>query len=142
HEKVRAVLADQISGRVPHQRYEGRVLTRDGTHRLIAWDSTILLDTDGKATGLAGLGSGITDQKGLETRVREADRLKSGRRLAGAIAHDFNNLLTVISGYGSELVKACEGDRTREAAPEVVNATEQGVALTRQLLSFSRDLPV
>jgi PAS domain S-box-containing protein len=140
-DKVRSGLADQISGRVPHQHYEGRLLTRDGTHRLIAWDSTVLLDTEGKATGVAVLGWDITDQKVLEARLSEADKLESVRRLAGAIAHDFNNLLTVIMGYGSELLKASEGNSTQKAAA-VVQATEQGMALTRQLLSFSRDLPV
>jgi PAS domain S-box-containing protein len=140
-DKLRSGLADQISGRVPRQHYEGRLLRRDGTHRLTAWDSTVLLDTEGKATGVAVLGRDITDQKVLEARLREADKLESVRRLAGAIAHDFNNLLMVIMGYGSELLEASEDDSQQKAAA-VVQATEQGVALTRQLLSFSRDLPV
>jgi PAS domain S-box-containing protein len=107
-DKVRSALADQISGRIPHQHYEGRLLTRDGTQRLIAWDSTVLLDAEGKATGVASLGRDITDQKVMEARLREADKLEGVRRLAGAIAHDFNNLLMVISGYGSELVEKCD----------------------------------
>jgi two-component system cell cycle sensor histidine kinase/response regulator CckA len=68
-------------------------------------------------------------------------KLECMARLAGGVAHDFNNLLTVIVG-GCELMAARD---QRDEAPSnaglvqmVRDAADRGVALTRQLLVFSR----
>ncbi len=137
---ARAALSDYVSGRRSHHHIEVSLLRRDGTRRLFEWDSTVLLDAAGKAGAVASLGRDVTDQRILEARLRETSHLESLRRMAGAIAHDFNNLLTIIGSYGSDLRE--ESGAARKAAEEVVKACEQGAALTRQLLSFSRDLPV
>ncbi len=122
--------------------YEGAVLTRGGATRLMAWDRTILRDAEQNIIGTASIGRDITNQRALEQRLREADRLESVRKLAGAVAHDFNNLLTAISSFGSELLEAHPSGPERHAAEQVIKASEQGGALTRQLIAFSRDLAV
>jgi CheY-like chemotaxis protein len=59
--------------------------------------------------------------------------------LAGGIAHDFNNLLTVISGYSTLLMDGlAENPRLHPAAEQIHKAGQRAVALTRQLLVFSR----
>ncbi|RMF59231.1 MAG: response regulator, partial [Calditrichaeota bacterium] len=59
--------------------------------------------------------------------------------LAGGIAHDFNNLLTVIEGY-IELLKNKLGQEAGVGnyVTQMRKATEKAIALTRQLLTFSR----
>jgi CheY-like chemotaxis protein len=59
-------------------------------------------------------------------------------RLAGGVAHDFNNLLTVIRGYAEILGADLPGEADREAAEEILRASDRAAALTRQLLAFSR----
>ena len=74
-----------------------------------------------------------------ESKLRHAQKLEAVGRLAGGIAHDFNNLLTVILGFSRPLLRELEeGNPIREDVIEIHGAAERAVALTRQLLTFSR----
>ena len=93
---------------------------------------------DGRSAVLS-VTSDITDHKRLEEQLQQSQRLEAVGRLAGGIAHDFNNLLTAILGY-------CDLAETRlsrespaqEDLNEIRSAGERAVALTQQLLAFSR----
>jgi two-component system, cell cycle sensor histidine kinase and response regulator CckA len=54
-------------------------------------------------------------------------------RLAGGIAHDFNNIVTIILGYSQLLVKQLG---PCEELLQIIKASEQAAALTRQLLGI------
>jgi CheY-like chemotaxis protein len=59
--------------------------------------------------------------------------------LSGGIAHDFNNLLGVIIGYIQVMKRSLvPGNSSYEYAEEIEKASQRAVALTRQLLAFSR----
>jgi nitrogen-specific signal transduction histidine kinase len=81
----------------------------------------------------------VTDERELEDRLRQAQKLEAIGRLAGGVAHDFNNMLTAISGYNTLAL-----DRTPAESPlradlhEIRKATDRATLLTRQLLAFSR----
>jgi PAS domain S-box-containing protein len=81
----------------------------------------------------------ITQQKALETDLRQAQRMETVGQLAGGVAHDFNNLLTAINGRTEFLAESKNLDASqREDVEEIRLAAERAAALTRQLLAFSR----
>jgi nitrogen-specific signal transduction histidine kinase/CheY-like chemotaxis protein len=81
----------------------------------------------------------ITERKGLEEQLLQAQKMEAVGRLAGGVAHDFNNLLMAIMGY-SELMrsKVRKGDPLYDYLENILKAGERASALTQQLLTFSR----
>jgi signal transduction histidine kinase len=60
-------------------------------------------------------------------------------QLAGGIAHDFNNLLSVILGYAQLAVRELGPEhKTIRRLDAVCKAADRAAALTRQILTFSR----
>ncbi|HEX2684965.1 MAG TPA: ATP-binding protein [Kofleriaceae bacterium] len=75
----------------------------------------------------------------VQAQLLQAQKMDAMGRLAGGVAHDFSNLLTIVLSYASLLLPAFEpDDRRRHYVEEMKRAGERGVALTQQLLAFSR----
>lgn len=89
--------------------------------------------------GLAVYFRDVSEQRDLEDRLRQSQKLEAIGQLTGGLAHDFNNLLTVILGSAKTLV-AQLADQTgpRAFADMIVTAAESGAALTNRLLGFAR----
>jgi two-component system cell cycle sensor histidine kinase/response regulator CckA len=74
-----------------------------------------------------------------EDYLRQSQKMEAVGRLAGGVAHDFNNLMTVIMGRSELLMTGLgETDPLRRNADEIKRTAERAVALTQQLLAFSR----
>ena len=74
-----------------------------------------------------------------ESHLRQAQRMEAMGRLAGGISHDFNNLLTAMLGF-TELLLQDESlsAGARHDVEQIHRSATSAVALTRQLLAFSR----
>lgn len=84
------------------------------------------------------LRQGQEDQRVLEERLRQAHKMEAVGRLAGGVAHDFNNLLTIIRGHADLLADRAENDAQKKSVDQIQKASNRAVAMTRQLLAFSR----
>ena len=89
-------------------------------------------------TCLAAFVLDLTERKGLEERLRQAQRLEAMGRLAAGVAHDYNNLLSVILSCCDLLeLRHGSGDPQREIG-DIRHAVDSAAYLTRQLLAFGR----
>ena len=79
------------------------------------------------------------EHKRLEQQFIEAQKMEVIGQLAVGVAHDFNNILSIIIGY-SDLVRPeiRHDGPAQNYVEEIRHAAERAVALTRQLLIFSR----
>ncbi len=86
-----------------------------------------------------GVIADITEQRELEARLVQAQKMQAVGMLAGGIAHDFNNMLTVAIGSCDLLAEECAGNATAMAeVRETRRVCEAAAGLTAQLLAFSR----
>ena len=96
-------------------------------------------DAGGAISHLAVIERDVTEQRTLEARLRQSDKMQALGTLAGGIAHDFNNLLTAILG-SLELAgpRVADQPRVQRLIENARGAAERGASLTKRLLSFSR----
>jgi PAS domain S-box-containing protein len=81
----------------------------------------------------------ITEQRELEGRLRQAQKMEAIGTLAGGVSHDFNNIIQAILGYTSLLKVRLEGQEEAAAQVEAIErASLRAGELTRQLLGFAR----
>jgi two-component system, cell cycle sensor histidine kinase and response regulator CckA len=79
------------------------------------------------------------ERKQLEAQFIEAQKMEVVGHLAGGVAHDFNNILSIIIGYSDLMMPSLANEKeTLHYAEEIRHAAERAIALTRQLLIFSR----
>jgi two-component system cell cycle sensor histidine kinase/response regulator CckA len=96
-------------------------------------------DSAGKPAHFIKVIEDVTDRRALESQMRQASKMDAVGQLASGIAHDFNNLLSVILSYSYLLAADLrESDPMRADLNEIQGAGLRAVALTRQLLAFSR----
>jgi two-component system, cell cycle sensor histidine kinase and response regulator CckA len=79
------------------------------------------------------------ERKRAEAQFVVAQKMEVIGQLAGGMAHDFNNILAVIIGYGDLMMPELDAKSLpHKCAVEIRHAADRAVALTRQLLVFSR----
>ena len=97
------------------------------------------LTVEGRVLGSLGIYQDVTERRALERQLQMAQKMEAVGRLSGGVAHDFNNLLGVILGYIQVIKRSLvSGNPLFEYAEEIEKASQRAVALTRQLLAFSR----
>jgi two-component system, cell cycle sensor histidine kinase and response regulator CckA len=84
-----------------------------------------------------GMQLDCTEQRELEAKFLQAQKMEAVGRLAGGVAHDFNNLLGVIGSYAELLETHLREEKLRAYCGKIL-ATQRASSLTSQLLTFSR----
>ena len=80
-----------------------------------------------------------TEQKALEGRVAQAQKMEAVGNLAGGIAHDFNNVLTAIIGFSDLLLQTHRpSDPAYKDIKNIQSAAYRAAGLVKGLLGFSR----
>ncbi len=131
-----AAVLDELSSHGT-SRFENDWVTADGGRRRIAWSNAMISDEDGHPTAIIGTGIDVTDQRVLESRLAQADRLDSVGRLAAGIAHDFNNTLTSLCLRVERLAARDLDTDSRTDIDAIAHMIGRTQNLINELLSFS-----
>lgn len=78
----------------------------------------------------------------LEANLRQSQKMDAVGQLTGGVAHDFNNLLTVIMGNLQMALKQEHDTKLQRRLLNAMAGAERAAALTKRLLSFSRNQPL
>jgi signal transduction histidine kinase len=116
---------------------------RDGRQVHTWMNTSPVRDAEGGYVGALAMVTDMTEQRALEAKLRESERLESLGLLAGGIAHDFNNLLAAILGRAE--LERDRVDPTHAARPLVEGiriAADRASHLTQQLLAYAGRAPI
>ena len=114
-------------------------LTRpDGTKRTVRF-SIGPLRAEGEIIGAVATAEDITEQRQLEQRFAQAQKMEAVGRLAGGLAHDMNNLMTAVIGYSELVMEALpRNGRIYTQVEQIHAAGERAVNTSSRLLALAR----
>lgn len=117
-----------------------RIVTKNQETKWVEDHKVSRFSSEGDFEEIMGVIVDETDRKTLEHLARQAQKMEVVGQFAGGLAHDFNNLLTVIMAEVDLQLTVPDQDEESflESLRQIRAAAEQGSAITRQLLSFSR----
>ncbi|MDD2469174.1 MAG: PAS domain S-box protein [Desulfobulbus sp.] len=137
-------LGKRMRGEETSARYEFRIVRKD---REVRWVETVGYRSQiGDKVFNQSIYRDITSrkqaeeqQRQLEVKLQQSQKMEAIGTLAGGIAHDFNNILSAILGYG-EMVRDASplGSANAHYIGKVLEAGQRASALVKQILAFSR----
>jgi len=128
---------------VPGENWSGELNARrkDGTVFPIAMNISPIY-ADGKITHFIALQKDITEQRILEDKLRQSQKMEAVGTLVGGIAHDFNNMLAgIMGGIYLAKKKIRQGIKLDEAEAKLSGVEElcrQAATMISHLLVFAR----
>ena len=123
----------------PVNNMECDLLGKDGKKIPIRFACAPIIQT-GEVEGAVVSFSDVSNQKGMEAMLVQAQKMEAIGRLTGGVAHDFNNLLTVIIGNLQFLKRQLgENSAADNFVDKTMAAAKRGADLNMRLLSFSRE---
>ncbi len=134
---IEAALAQMVAGRATIEPIEITLGPESQYTRRIYISPVVKAGSKGEAGVLYAIDA--TEQKALELKYAQSQKMEAVGQLAGGIAHDFNNVLTAIIGFSDLLLQTHRP--TDPAYKDIMNikqSADRAAGLVRQLLAFSR----
>jgi len=137
--------ASETGAPAGHEAMEVRFIRRDGHAVWVQLTRALVTSEDGEVRYVLTMVEDIdqrkraaAEQRAMEERLREMQKLESLGVLAGGIAHDFNNLLVPILGNAElALQELPPASPVHGYLREIVAAAERAAELARQMLAYS-----
>jgi PAS domain S-box-containing protein len=119
--------------------HEPKLKNINGKSVQVVENASGVFDKEGNLEYIRGFLLDVTEQRKLETQLRQSQKMEAIGTLAGGIAHDFNNILSGIFGYAQLAEMSLEDkDKARKNIQQVVKGAQRASLLVQQILTFSR----
>lgn len=145
--EVKSVFNDMMLGKIANvELFENRVITCDGTEKILFWHNELLHNEQGEIIGTLSSGEDITERKNAErilrdneTRLRELNATKD--KFFSIIAHDlrgpFGNVF-VFSNLLAEEIETLTSTEIKQYVTLINKTVAQTMQLLDSLLDWSR----
>jgi len=124
--------------------HEYLAMRRDGSTFPVVVHSAPIV-RNGQSVGLRGILVDLSEQKrtreeqkNLQERLVQAEKMEAIGQLAGGVAHDFNNHLSAIMGFAEMLQERLKDSPLCRYATNILKSSQRSAELTKQLLAFAR----
>ncbi|MGE5313329.1 MAG: response regulator [Acidobacteriota bacterium] len=116
-----------------------RLRKKDGSEVWVEDHGSHIVNEHGAVIFHQGVLRDVTERIRSERQLIQAQKLEGIGTLAGGIAHDFNNLLAMILGSAELLYRQTASlPHLQKNLERIIQASERGTSISRQLLLFSR----
>jgi two-component system cell cycle sensor histidine kinase/response regulator CckA len=116
-----------------------RLVKNDGGEFFASLECMITRESNNASKRIRIVVSDITEQKELEWRIQQAQKMEAIAKLAGGIAHQFNNALFVITANTDLLeMQVPKDEKTSEYFASIKESAGRMTQLTRRLLAYAR----
>lgn len=132
---AQTAIASLVLGR-PSEGTRRTLVRKDGSTFTAGIWSRVVVDPSGGAPALLGVVRDVTARDRAQATALREENLSQLGRLARAVAHDMNNLFCAVGGHAQLIEMWSSDERVRRSAALLIDATQQGARLTRQLLAF------
>jgi len=141
HPEDREKAAQHINSIIHGQKLvttEWRMIGEDGAER-IALVNLAPMSKEGQVIGLRASITDITEQKNIQARLQEAQKMEAIATLAGGIAHEFNNALcAVIPNIDLLKSKLPDNQEINKHTQPIHTSAQRMAHLTSQLLAYAQ----
>lgn len=107
--------------------------------RVIERFSRPVLDGEGRTTGWLELYSDVTEERQIQSKMLQTEKMAALGQLVSGIAHELNNPLTAIMGYAQLLLGHGLKPGQLSEAKKVYHEAERARRIVKNLLYFARE---
>jgi two-component system cell cycle sensor histidine kinase/response regulator CckA len=126
----------------PTRGYATQRRAKDGHTLDVIFSICPIYDASGRRVAMSSIARDVTSERSMERLYREAQKMEVLGHLAAGAVHDFNNLLMIIHSCSEMIVLEPENfHAATKYAEQIRHAADQGGAIARRLLTFSRYRP-
>lgn len=130
-----------IDGEVWEVRNRDVILRSKSGHLVhVTFSLSTMVDDNGKIIGTVGVGKDISEQKMLQFKLLQSEKLAGIGTLASGIAHEINNPLAGILGMAEAIRDEDDMSLIKSYTSDIIEYTGNAKKIVRELSAYSRSV--